>query len=127
MASFTAQILMFEFVLIGLLSLYGTSTGALNLQPTIDAIIGPWPVFRCGTILGIPFACDPISLVAGQALLLVGSFLNRIGAFAILIYQLITSLGVVTGIPLLGHIFFGFQFFIGIWALGVFTRSDTKL
>ena len=125
--SFTAQIVMFDFVLIGMLVLYGTSTGAVNLTPTIDAIVSPWPIFRCGTIFGIPFACDPVSLLAGQILLWIGSLLNRVGAFGILIFQLITSLGAVTGIPLLGHIIFGFQFFLGIWAFGVFTRSDTKL
>ena len=130
------HLITFEAVLLGLLSLYGITSGGIDISATIQVIVGPWPTvwvtntgfFGLGAVNCSFSASGPsgncsmidtgvLALIWGVSSL--GSIFVRIGAAGYLVFQLISVLNVVTGIPFIGYVFTAFQVIMGLYAYSI--------
>ena len=110
---------MFEAVFLGFLTLYGVSLGINNIPDTIAQITGPWPVYVGPTCQWFDFVCQTgVDVIIGQAILWTFSALFRVGAIFFLLFQLISVMNIITGIPFLNFIFIGFQILIALYLMG---------
>lgn len=112
------HILVFDMIMVILLTAYGTSTNtAPAIQQAINTLFGAWPsLSSCTTnFFGVTIPCDPISHATLQLLLWGGSVLDRIGAFFALMYQLVVLTGFSTGIPYIGPLLISFQIMLLIF------------
>lgn len=114
MGSILYMTIMFTFLSVFLLGLYGATTGRVDLFNTINQINGPWPTTSNGkcsfSSSGLSGSCnviDAVELGGVWFFAVIGSVLYRIGAVFFMGYQIFTILNSFSSTPFLGW-FFGF-------------------
>src|SRR5438034_1569545 len=110
--------IMFTFLSIFLLGLYGLSTGSVDIFNTMNQISGGWPTistkncsFSASGPTGNCNILDTVELGGVWFFAVIGSVLFRIGAVFYLGYQVFTVLNGFRSFPFLGW-FFGFLMFL---------------
>src|SRR5436309_11725667 len=124
MASSTVTwLIMFVVIYAAVMTLYGASTGGVDVSNTISQITGNWPTvetancsFSAQGPTGFCSILDTGILGAIWLLASVGSILFRLGAVFILFIQLIGVLAAPTGIPIVGPVFVGFIIILALYA-----------
>src|SRR4029077_15791627 len=111
MASTITFVISFLMIFVGVMGIYGVGNGIPQITNTINQITGEWPTASTATCTfssaGPTGSCsllDTATLGLIWALESVGSIFYRIGAMFYLIYQMISIVSLLSGIPVLGPI-----------------------
>ena len=125
--------IMFTFVCIFLLGLYGASVGSVDLFTTANQISGPWPTVNNGkcqfSTEGLSGSCnvlDAAELGAVFLVVIIGSVLYRVGAFFYLNYQIFTILSGFRSFPYLGWLFGFLMLIITVEGWKLFRSGHTS-
>lgn len=112
MGQFLYMSIMFTFLSVFLIGLYGATTGSVDLFNTINQISGPWPTvatancsFSSAGLSGSCNVLDAAELGTVWLFAVVGSVLYRIGALFYMGYQFFTILNGFSSTPFLGWLF----------------------
>ncbi len=125
--------IMFTFVCIFLLGLYGASVGSVDLFTTANQISGPWPTVSNGkcqfSSFGFSGSCNVLDAVELGGLWffsVIGSVLYRVGAFFYLDYQIFTVLNGFRSFPYLGWFFLFLMFVVTAEGWKLFRSGHTS-
>ena len=125
--------IMFTFLSVFLLGLYGASVGSVDLSTTENQISGPWPTVNNGkcqfSTEGLSGSCnvlDAAELGAVFLVVIIGSVLYRVGAFFYLSYQIFTILSGFRSFPYLGWLFGFLMLIITVEGWKLFRSGHTS-
>jgi hypothetical protein len=125
--------IMFTFLAVFLLGLYGLSTGGVDLFTTMNQISGGWPTVstaKCSFSASGPTGncniLDTATLGVVWAFTVVGSVLFRIGAVFYLGYQVFTVLNGFRSFPYLGWFFGSLMLIITVEFWKLFRSGHTS-
>ena len=124
MASTFMFLVTFLMIFVAIMGVYGVGSGIPQISNTINQITGPSPVIGTASCSfsseGPTAGCNLLdtALLGGTWLLAaIGSLLFRIGGIFYLIYQLVSIVGLLTAIPVLGPAFVAiFTIFFAFYA-----------
>ena len=125
--------IMFTFLSVFLLGLYGASVGSVDLSTTESQISGPWPTVSNGKCQfssdGLSGSCnvlDAAELVVVCVFSVIGSVLYRIGAFFYFDYQIFSILNSFRSFPYIGWFFLFLMFVVTAEGWKLFRSGHTS-
>ncbi len=125
--------IMFTFLSVFLLGLYGASVGSVDLSTTESQISGAWPTVSNGKCQfssdGLSGSCnvlDAAELGAIWAFSVIGSVLYRVGAFFYFDYQIFSILNSFRSFPYIGWFFLFLMFVVTAEGWKLFRSGHTS-